>query len=204
MTSNAGRKGRIAVLVSAGAEWRAVRGQLPDGEVRTSPYGEWLTHRFPDAPDADEVVFLHGGCGKVAAAGSTQYAIDRFAPRLLLNLGTCGGFGDTRVGDVLLASETVIYDIVEQMGDPDQAIADYTTKLDVTLWPAGLRDRVRVERLLSADRDIVLADLPRLRDHFRGVAADWESGAIAWVGARNQIPTLILRGVTDVMSEHGN
>lgn len=204
MPSDSSAKGGIAIIVAASAEWKVVRERFSGAELQTSPYGEWLTHRFPDVPGAEGVVFFHGGCGKVAAAGSTQYVIDRFEPRLLINLGTCGGFGDVRVGDVLLVHETVIYDIVEQMGDPDEAIADYTTTLDVTLWPASLRDRVRIDRMLSADRDLVLAELPRLRGHFHGVAADWESGAIAWVGARNHTRTLILRCVTDVMTEDGN
>jgi adenosylhomocysteine nucleosidase len=31
------------------------------------------------------------------------------------------------------------------------------------------------------------------------VAADWESGAIAWVAARNGVRCLILRGVSDLV-----
>jgi adenosylhomocysteine nucleosidase len=204
VSSELGPKGAIAIVIAASAEWKEVRAQFPDATVAASPYGQWLTHRFPDEPGAEDVVFLHTGCGKVAAAGATQWVIDRFEPRLLVNLGTCGGFGDVCVGDVLLIHETVIYDIVEQMGDPDEAIADYTTKLDLTIWPAKLRDRARVARMLSADRDLVLAELPRLREHFQGIAADWESGAVAWVGARNKTRTLILRCVTDVMTEDGN
>src|SRR5262249_42462570 len=126
--------------------------------------------------------------------------IDHFRPRLLVNLGTCGGFdGGVRVGDVLLARDTVIYDIYEQMGDADEAIADYTTRLDEGLWP--LRDRVRVERMISGDRDLMVAELPRLRSRFHAVAGDWESGAIAWVARHNGTPAIILRGVSDLVSE---
>lgn len=35
------------------------------------------------------------------------------------------------------------------------------------------------------------------------MAGDWESGAIAWVAARNGVRCLILRGVTDLVSEEG-
>jgi len=34
-------------------------------------------------------------------------------------------------------------------------------------------------------------------------AADWESGAIAWVAARNQRRCLILRGVSDLVGVDG-
>ena len=36
------------------------------------------------------------------------------------------------------------------------------------------------------------------------MALDWESGAIAWVAARNQTRCLILRGVTDLVGEAGD
>jgi len=78
-------------------------------------------------------VFLHGGWGKIAAAASAQYAIDRWHPALLVNLGTCGGFaGRVEVGDVVLVERTVVYDIIERMGDPREAIADYATTLDLS------------------------------------------------------------------------
>jgi adenosylhomocysteine nucleosidase len=35
------------------------------------------------------------------------------------------------------------------------------------------------------------------------VAGDWESGAIAYVAARNQTRCLILRGVTDLVGDSG-
>ena len=38
---------------------------------------------------------------------------------------------------------------------------------------------------------------------YQAVAADWESGAIAWVAKRNGVRTLILRGVTDLVGADG-
>jgi adenosylhomocysteine nucleosidase len=57
--------------------------------------------------------------------------------------------------------------------------------------------------LVSGDRDIVPADIPILKKQYHAVAADWESGSIAWVAKRNQIPCLILRTVSDVVNETG-
>ncbi len=34
-------------------------------------------------------------------------------------------------------------------------------------------------------------------------AADWESGAIAWVADRNHTPLIILRGVSDLVNTQG-
>jgi adenosylhomocysteine nucleosidase len=99
---------------------------------------------------------------------------------------------------------STIYDIVEMMGDPDEAIADYATKLDTSVWPARLANRVVVGPLVSADRDLDPAAIPGLAAKYHASAADWESGAIAWIAAHNHTRAIILRGVSDVIDAQGN
>jgi adenosylhomocysteine nucleosidase len=191
---------RVVAMISAGAEWKILRAQIPGEVAHDTPFGEWFVHRL----GAEDVVFFHGGWGKVAAAGSTQYAIDRWHPALVVNLGTCGGFGGERkVGDIVLASETTIYDIVEMMGDPDEAIADFHTRLDASAWPARLAGRVVIGPIVSADRDLDPAAIGGLAAKYHAGAGDWESGAIAWVATRNHTRVLILRGVTDLVDAAG-
>jgi adenosylhomocysteine nucleosidase len=150
------------------------------------------------------VVFFHGGWGKIAAAASTQYVIDRWHPEMLINLGTCGGFdGCIERGVIILVDRTVVYDIFEQMGDSDADIAHYSTELDLS-W---LKDKpplpIRRSILVSGDRDLMVKDIPWLKKKYSAVAGDWESGAIAWVAKRNSVRCLILRGVTDLVGEGG-
>jgi adenosylhomocysteine nucleosidase len=195
----------IVVLVSADAEWKAVRAVLPESKPASTPFGEWFLHEVAAATGPRRVLLFHGGWGKIAAAASTQYAIDRWKPRLLVNLGTCGGFrGAIEKGEVLLADKTVVYDIVEQMGNAAEAIADYTTTIDLAWIGKGLPAGVRQGPLVSADRDILPADIKHLREAYGAAAGDWESGAIAWIAARNHVPVLILRGVSDVVGAEGS
>jgi adenosylhomocysteine nucleosidase len=191
---------RVVAMISANAEWKIVLEQIPGAALHDTPFGQWFTHRL----GPEDVVFFHGGYGKVSAAGSTQYAIDHWHPRLVVNLGTCGGFGGERkVGDLVLASETYIYDVIELMGDPAEAIEDFHTRLDTARWPARLASRVVIGPLVSADRDIDPAAPPALRAKYHATVADWESGAIAWVAAHNHTPVVILRGVTDLVDDAG-
>ena len=184
----------FVVMVSANAEWEPVKAMFPDVHIDRSPYGEY----FVAPVEGDEVLFFHGGWGKVGAASSTQYAIDHFEIRYLINLGTCGGV-EGRVGrfEIVAAERVVIYDIHEAMGDSQEAITHYITDLEV---PAELPASIIRTTIYSADRDLTPSSLRELENRYRPRVVDWESGAIAWVAARNGVPVLILRGVTDLVS----
>ena len=200
----------VVTIISANTEWRAVRELYPDQDCQPSPYGEWFQvdlrtpHNTQYETRNTPIIFFLGGWGKIAAAASAQYAIDRWQPDLLVNLGTCGGFeGEIERGEIILAEKTLVYDIVEQMGDPDEAISHYTTQIDLSWLNQPYPQQVRRTLLLSADRDLLPEDLPLLQTRYGAVAGDWESGAIAYVAARNRVHTLILRGVTDLVGSGG-
>lgn len=191
---------RVVILISANSEWRVVKNYYQPAAILPSPYGEWFAHEIDDRP----LVFVQGGWGKISAAASAQFAMDRWQPDLLINLGTCGGL-DGRVdrGEVLLASHTLVYDIIEQMTDPEEAIRFYSVDLDLSWLRQPYPLEVHRGRLLSADRDILAADIPELVSRYDAIAADWESGAIAWVASRNRVRCLILRGVSDIVGIGG-
>jgi len=192
------------VLVSANTEWGVVLGVFAARECAPSPVGEWFTADLTVGGAGERVLFFHGGWGKIAAAASTQYVIDRWAPDLLVNLGTCGGFaGEIERGTVVLAERTLVYDIVEQVFDPAEAIAHYATDLGLGWLNEPYPQGVRRTLLVSGDRDIVAGEIPHLKAAYGAVAADWESGAIAYVAARNGVRCLILRGVSDLVGERG-
>ena len=192
------------VLISANSEWRAVCQLLPGAVSQPSPLGEWFSWPIPVAGKSLPVLFFHGGWGKIAAAASTQYVIDRWSPDLLVNLGTCGGFeGEIERGTILLVDRTLVYDILEQMGGYADGIAHYTTEIDLSWLGDEFPTPVQRSLLVSADRDLVISEIPGLKKEFGAVAGDWESGAIAWVAQRNGVRLLILRGVSDLVGASG-
>jgi len=197
-------KADVVVLISANAEWKPVRAALAEDAVSRTPYGEFVSKAISTGEKKIPAVYFHGGWGKVRAGASTQYAIDRWKPRLLVNIGTCGGFeGAVRNGDLLLVTKTIVYDIIEMMGDADDAVAEYTTTMDLSWLRKPYPAAVRESLLVSADRDIQPSEISLLRRKYGAVAGDWESGAIAFVAARNAVPCLILRAVSDIVGSHG-
>jgi len=190
----------ILILISANSEWRVVRSLYTNVGILTTPFGEAFSCQI----DGHEIIYCFGGWGKISAAASAQYAITRWQPALVINLGTCGGLaGAAQRGDVIAAEKTLVYDIYEQMGDPQQAVDFYASACGAGLLQDPLPDGVRRTVLVSADRDIFTDQVVELREKYDACAADWESGAIAWVAARNQVPCLILRGVSDVVGPNG-
>ena len=194
----------VIVIISANAEWRAVKEILAPAKIHSTRLGEYFDQPLGVETSGTVARFFHGGWGKISAAATAQAAIDRWQPDLLVNLGTCGGFeGRILRGTIILVSRTIVYDILEQMSDPDEAVAQYSTELDLAWLPDPLPHPAVRGLLVSADRDILKDDIPGLVKKYAAVAADWESGAIAWVAQKNGLRCLILRGVTDLVGATG-
>jgi len=195
----------FVVLISANAEWRVVRKYFSDCSIYPSTYGECFYYSYKETAELSKpIIFFHGGWGKVAAGVSTEYAINQWHPRMVINLGTCGGFeGEINKGEIILVETTIIYDIFEQMGDPEEHIKYYSTDIDTSWLVPPLPIQVKRTILVSGDRDLFYDDIPSLKSKYGAVAGDWESGAIAWVANKNHTQCLILRGVTDLVGEKG-
>lgn len=187
---------KTVVMISAIAEWKAVKEIFPVLEITTSPYGDTavLQHAGFD------LKLYHSGWGKIASAGAIQYVIDHDQPDLIVNLGTCGGFeGVMNLLDVVLVERTFIYDIVELMGDLN-IVEYYASTLNLSWLPEPYPHPVRKGILASADSDLPPEKIAYLKS-LGAIAGDWESGALAWVANKNAARLLILRGVSDLVSE---
>jgi adenosylhomocysteine nucleosidase len=189
---------KIVVLVSAIAEWAGVKLLFPNTEVSNSPFGESMEINIGGQP----LTLLHNGWGKIASAGSIQYMIDHHTPDLIVNLGTCGGIeGVVKQGDLILVDQTIIYDIVELMGDLN-ITPYYASSLDLSWLAEPYPFPARRGLIASADSDLPPEKIPFLRSK-GALAADWESAAFAWVANKNNARLLILRMVSDLVSEEG-
>ena len=94
--------------------------------------------------------------------------------------------GAIEKGTIVLAERTIVYDIIEQMLDADDAISHYTTDIDLSWLGAPYPQEVYRTLLVSGDRDLVVEEIPVLKAKYGAVVGDWESGAIAWVASQNK------------------
>ncbi len=187
---------KVVVIISAIAEWNAVKEVYPSLQIGRSPYGE-LSHLKLGKYD---LTLYHGGWGKIASAGIMQYVIDHDCPDLIVNLGTCGGFeGLVNQGDIVLVDRTIVYDIVELMGALD-INSYYASSLDLSWLPLPYPHPARRGLIASADSDLPPDKIPFLKEQ-GAIVGDWESAALAWVAGKNGARLLILRGVSDLVNE---
>ncbi len=195
-------KGQIIILISADNEWNVVRDYLRPVEVLCSPFGEWFQHDFDIQDRHVNVAFFQTGCGKIPAAAATQFVIDKYNPRIIINFGTCGGFkGKVEKEDILLVEKTVVYDIYERSANQDDQIAKYETELDLSWLAKPYPMNAVTITMATADQDLDPKRIPYLHQKYGAIAADWESGAIAYVAFRNKkVRSLIVRGVSDVLN----
>lgn len=188
------------ILISADIEWKVVADHYQPARMDKTPYGNY----FLQTIDSRQNIFFHGGWGKINAAGSTQFAISRWNPGLVVNLGTCGGFsGMVELYEVILVNKVIVYDLIEQMGDQEEAIHYYTTEIDLSFLREPYPQLVRKTVIVSGDRDLQTDEISDLNHKYGAVAGDWESGAIAYVSSKNNVPCLILRGVSDLVGKAG-
>jgi adenosylhomocysteine nucleosidase len=189
---------KIVIIVSAISEWNGVKPLFPGAEIERFPFGEC----FEITLGGRDLNFFHSGWGKIASAGTIQYLIDHHSPDLIVNLGTCGGIdGVVKQGELILVDQTYVYDIVELMGDLD-ITSYYASSLDLSWLAEPYPHPARRGLIASADHDLPPDKIPLLK-LIGALAADWESAALAWVAQKSNARLLILRAVSDMVSEDG-
>lgn len=193
-------KPRIVITISATSEWNAVPEVYPDAEYLEHPYGQYIETEFNGEP----VILMQGGWSKIQSAASTQYAIDRWSPELIVNLGTCGGFrGEINRDEIVMVEKALVYDIISQIGNQESHFEFFTTEIDNSWIKKPYPIPVTKGTIVSGDRDIQSDDIPMLIDKWSALVGDWESGGIAFVCRRNNVKLLILRGVSDLVGLDG-
>ena len=193
-----GHNMKIVIIISANAEWDAIKRLFLNVTFEHYTYGECFQTFIEDQP----ITYFHTGWGKTASAGALQHILDRYEPELVINLGTCGGLaGVTEQDDLILVERTSMYDIVELMETSD-VTEYYASTLDLSWLALPEPYPTRRGLIASADGDLLPEKIPFLKS-LGALAADWESAPLAWVAQKNKARLLILRVVSDVVSEVG-
>lgn len=164
-------------------------------------HGTWAGH---------DVIVSTCGIGKVSAAMNAQTMVLHYSPSIIINTGVAGSVDPSlHVLDVVIATATVQHDVdTSPLGDPVGMISginlvevpcDFSpirTAVHSLLMTAG--NSIREGIIASGDQFIASSTLSaRIRDTFRAIAVDMESGAIAQVCYMNHVPCCVIRTISD-------
>lgn len=160
------------------------------------------------------VVLAQCGIGKVNAALATTLLLVRFKPRAVLNTGTAGGLhASFEVGDIVLGKEVCHHDVdattfgyaYGQVPREPKRFQGDPALLSAALRAARELPGANVHTGLIASGDVFLDDVSNrdlVRSRFPDVfAAEMEGAAIAQVCAHFEVPSLIIRAVSDLAGE---
>jgi len=190
----------IAIQIASNTEWTSICELYNVKETHATPYGPYF-----DTKIAGQLCRLYfSGYSKTKAAGAAQYAISSWSPDKMFVCGTCGGVsGHLHPEDIIVASETVFYDCIDRFTVSDAPFFPYLdTKLDLERTEYLKTLGIHVGRIATGDQDIDLL-VRRSLEPLGVLAADWESAAVSHICTLNDIPLVVIRGVSDIPGYEG-
>jgi nucleoside phosphorylase len=200
----------VVIICPTAAEYRAVKDALPTtserqirrrtAAVSLLPYSFAVVHAMP---------------AKANCASATQLAVDTFAPSLILVTGACGSLDDAvATGSIVCAELCYEVDLLpvdqfsrhaQELTSPTIAVPGGSARravLDEYAVSLAARDpplRLHFGNTISAEANVTdRATRDELRSHFRAIACDWETAAVARTALLNGVDIMCLRVVTDM------
>ena len=148
------------------------------------------------------VVVVKSNVGKVNSARVCQILIDKFNPKLVINVGTAGSVDNKlEIGDVVVANKLVQYDFdvtpfgrklgeIENIGqyiELNKELLELFNDLDINIGCIASGDKFIVNK---TEKD-------NIREFFNALCIEMEGASIAQVCYLDKIPFLVIRSITD-------
>ena len=162
------------------------------------------------------VVLVEAGVGKVNATRTAQLLIDKFDIDVVINIGSAGSANDKlNIGDIVIGKKLVQHDFdITAFGHPKGYISNVGLYLesDTQLMKKMEKTIKNLENIdfkilvgTIASGDIFCTDIKmkeKIRNKFEADAIEMEGAAIAQVCKLDDIPFIVIRGISD--SPNGN
>ena len=164
-----------------------------------------------------EVILVKSGIGKVNAAIATTLLLDKFAPHVVLNTGSAGGFLETlEVGTVVISDEVRHHDV-------DVTVFGYEHGQVPNLPAAFKADQALIQHAtaaveeigqhahatgLIASSDSFMSDadhVAHVKELFPTmIAAEMEAAAVAQVCHQFGTPFVVIRALSDIAGKEAS
>lgn len=198
---------KVAVIGAMEQEVELLREAIGSAKQRTVAGIEFIEGTV----GAHDVVLVKSGIGKVNAAMATTLLLETFAPDVVLNTGSAGGFEPTlEVGSVVISSEVrhhdvdvtaFGYEIGQVPGLPAAYVADERL-IDLAKKSIEEIGEHSYATGLVASSDSFMSDpehVEKVRSLFPTmIAAEMEAAAVAQVCHQFGTPFVVIRALSDI------
>lgn len=171
----------------------------------------FFTGKFNDR----DVVFVQSGIGKVNAAITATLLIEKFKVSEVIFSGVAGSLDERlKVGDVVIGRDIVQHDVDAtafgyKMGQiPQMKEWAFESDKELVEKAGNVNDfdhRIFFGRILTGDQFVSKKDVKiRLGKDFEALCVDMESGAVAQVCTRLGVKFLIIRSISDSITDESD
>lgn len=163
-----------------------------------------------------KIILVEAGVGKVNAARTTQILIDKFDIDALINVGSAATANkELEIGDIVIGSKLVQHDFditafghpkgyISNIGQYLESDSELVKKMENTIKKINNIDfKIMVGTIASGDIFCTEEEMKdKIRNKFNADAIEMEGAAIAQVCKLDNVPFIVIRGISD--SPNGN
>ena len=198
----------IGIIGAVIEEAEAIKKEIRDINSNVINGISFFTGKFNDK----DVVFVQSGIGKVNAAITATLLIEKFEVNEVIFSGVAGSLNEKlKVGDVVIGRDIVQHDVDAtafgyKMGQIPQmkewAFESDKELIEKTGNISDFDHHIFYGRILTGDQFVSKKDLKiQLGKDFEALCVDMESGAVAQVCTRLGVKFLIIRSISDSITD---
>ena len=200
---------RIGIIAAEPEEMLAIKEKM----INIEQSKVYNLEFFKGEINSKECVLVTCGVGKVNAARTTQIIIDRYSVDCIINVGSAGGVNpELNIEDIVIGKKLVQYDFdITGVGNYEKGeicgIGKYINADEklINLCQETVKEmknknfNIKIGTIASAD--YFAADpkkSQKTREEFNCECVEMEGAAVAQVCFLDDIPFLVIRGISDV------
>ena len=198
----------IGIIGAVVEEAEAIKKEIKETVISGISF---FTGKFNDK----DVVFVQSGIGKVNAAITATLLIEKFKVSEVIFSGVAGSLDERlKVGDVVIGHDIVQHDVDAtafgyKMGQiPQMKEWAFESDKELVEKAGNINDfdhRIFFGRILTGDQFVSKKDVKiRLGKDFKALCVDMESGAVAQVCTRLGVKFLIIRSISDSITDESD
>lgn len=201
----------IGIIGAVVQEAEAIKKEIKEIKETVISGISFFTGKFNDK----DVVFVQSGIGKVNAAITATLLIEKFKVSEVIFSGVAGSLDERlKVGDVVIGRDIVQHDVDAtafgyKMGQiPQMKEWAFESDKELVEKAGNINDfdhRIFFGRILTGDQFVSKKDVKiRLGKDFEALCVDMESGAVAQVCTRLGVKFLIIRSISDSITDESD